>query len=153
MEYLPSFKTIIKGFAALLLFVYLKRWIAFPVLFKVAAGAEPESPDEPHEEENPPSRDPDHYYQATTIVLRVCLLHLLFYRNILTQLVFRSRIHSFACTKTSCSPSKVLCGREYVNPASHEYRGMDHRTQGPLSSTIFLSQNSELYCITSTTST
>ena len=81
--------TIVWGFAALALFAYLERRMAFPVLprTETTAGAEPESPEEPPKEENPPRRDPDYYYQATTVVLRVCFLHLVSYRDMLTTRV------------------------------------------------------------------
>jgi hypothetical protein len=123
MDYLPSLNTTIGGFFVILvLFTCLGHRMALPVLFRTeaAAGVELESPDEPPKEENPPRRDPDYYYQATTIVLKVSFLHHVFYWNILTSSAFRSRTHSFAYTKTSCFLSKVLCGREYVSPASQQ---------------------------------
>jgi len=74
------FNTIIGGLVALALFAYLERRMAPPVLHgtETTAGAEPEAPAEPPEEESPPRRDPDYYYQVTTIVLKVRFLHLVF---------------------------------------------------------------------------
>lgn len=80
MDYLPSVSAITRGiiFAAPVLFAYLRTRTAPFTLFNpgVPDTPEPEPPNEPHTEVNPLRRDQDYYFQATTIVFRVCFFTL-----------------------------------------------------------------------------
>lgn len=74
MDYLSSLSTTI-GFVVLVLFVRLRYRTAFPTLFGPNAPAEAELESSNGTRGDLPSRDPDYYYQSTTIVLRVHFLH------------------------------------------------------------------------------